>query len=542
MQKSKYQLEIDRVFIQENCNMVVGAVAGSGKTTTLVSLLEVAKGSTVFMAFNKSIVDELKERVPKSDFIEIATSHSIGCRALYRYYKTQLKVNPNKTWNILSKINDKTWRLPKRKFIKISFIVSQLYDIYRVTLCSSFEQLKVEADKIGVGWEKKHLEILQELIHWMDTYNKSPLEIDFVDMIYLCAVNPVALPQPNNLFIDEAQDLNAAQHKMVDKMRAKGRFVAVGDERQAIYGFAGADSESFDKFRHKENTKELPLSVCYRCGKDIVKFAQRYNPVIEAFEGSEKGIVKSANNTKGIREGDMVICRNLRPLIEVFFDLIDDQKRAFIKGKDLGKGLIAILKPYPKSEASQNLPVHFRKALEIVTTKLIKEEVEEPHKHPKYRNLIEKFSIINRISFNFTNVGAIIDFIERIFTDNTEKDSVVLSTIHKAKGLESNNVYFLDRHLIPSKFAKTTEQYKQESNLFYVGVTRAKKSLTFLNTGIKEDEYITGIEEKREKGERLVRQDNKTNPSIGNTKTETIRGDKPNANSTEGRRRDLRWH
>ena len=57
----------------------------------------------------------------------------------------------------------------------------------------------------------------------------------------------------------------------------------------------------------------------------------------------------------------------------------------------------------------------------------------------------------------------------------------MLCTIHKSKGLEADVVYILNENLIPSKFAKSAEQLKQENNLKYVARTRAKNELYFLN-------------------------------------------------------------
>ena len=74
-----------------------------------------------------------------------------------------------------------------------------------------------------------------------------------------------------------------------------------------------------------------------------------------------------------------------------------------------------------------------------------------------------------------------IAFLERLFSDN-EKKGVVLSTIHKSKGLEADNVFILDVNLIPSKYATTKDQLKQERNLLYVAITRAKNKLIYINS------------------------------------------------------------
>jgi superfamily I DNA/RNA helicase len=60
----------------------------------------------------------------------------------------------------------------------------------------------------------------------------------------------------------------------------------------------------------------------------------------------------------------------------------------------------------------------------------------------------------------------------------------MLSTIHKAKGLENDRIFFLCPELIPSKYATQPWQYEQEANLKYVAITRAKQELIYVWTNI----------------------------------------------------------
>ena len=58
----------------------------------------------------------------------------------------------------------------------------------------------------------------------------------------------------------------------------------------------------------------------------------------------------------------------------------------------------------------------------------------------------------------------------------------MLSTVHKAKGLEADNVYIICPDSLPMKFENQQEwEYAQEMNLKYVAVTRAKKKLVFVD-------------------------------------------------------------
>ena len=66
-----------------------------------------------------------------------------------------------------------------------------------------------------------------------------------------------------------------------------------------------------------------------------------------------------------------------------------------------------------------------------------------------------------------------------------DSGTVTLSTGHKCKGFEWDDVYHLNPELIPSPFARTPDEQKQEQNLLYVIETRAKRSLTTINIMMK---------------------------------------------------------
>jgi superfamily I DNA/RNA helicase len=82
----------------------------------------------------------------------------------------------------------------------------------------------------------------------------------------------------------------------------------------------------------------------------------------------------------------------------------------------------------------------------------------------------------------------LIDKIKGVFSDK-KIEGISLSTIHKAKGLEANNVYIACNSLMPSKSATQDWEIEQEHNLMYVAYTRAKDKLGFLN----EDEFLKKV-------------------------------------------------
>lgn len=472
---SPYQVAIRDTYKYKDCNMLVGAVAGSGKTTTLLDLMNIATGKITFLAFNKSIVNELSERVPNS--VDVMTMHSMGMKAIIRKHG-RVKVNAYKT-GVFIKQNLNTegfWDVPKKGKEQLFMILPRLVDIYRLTLCENMEELRQVADNIGIEYKGKHLEYAMDIIHQLEKYNKNPKEIDFTDMVHLPATGDgYMFPKSDVWFIDECQDLSPVQHLLFKKAKRRSRFVAVGDPYQAIYGFAGADSKSFDRFLDYPNTEKMPLSICYRCPQKVALHANGVYDIIEYPEWKEMGEVRNGE-VQEASGTDMIICRNLKPLIAAFFVLIAEGKKCYIKGKDIGEALIRLVKPY-KDRDVEGLLAALQQDLQEVEGELIEKGVQNPRRHPRWLNLEEKISAIRIILHTYNTPQKLLTALETMFGD--EGSGIVLSSIHKSKGLEADNVFLLNSHLIPSQYANTEEQLKQENNLLYVAITRAKKKLIY---------------------------------------------------------------
>ena len=93
---------------------------------------------------------------------------------------------------------------------------------------------------------------------------------------------------------------------------------------------------------------------------------------------------------------------------------------------------------------------------------------------------IDMINAIEVLSEGIKTADELIDKIDNVFSDK-KLDGIALSTIHKAKGLEANNVYIACKSLMPSKSAKKGWEINQEHNLMYVAYTRAKDKLGFID-------------------------------------------------------------
>ena len=306
--------------------------------------------------------------------------------------------------------------------------------------------------------------------------------IDYDDMIYMPLIHKVRFWQSDNVFVDEAQDTNGARALVRALVKKGGRVIAVGDRHQAIYGFTGADADSLDLIKADFNAIELPLSITYRCPKQVVGFARQWVSHIEAAGTAPEGTVRSVNLAGFLGRGDdlsspdAVLCRNTKPLVELFFALLRINVPCKVLGKDLGTGLIKLATRW---DSVKTLPalrdkLGDYKEREIAKALAKKKESRAQWIDDQVETLIV---IINRCrEMGGTSVQFVVEWIEDLFADQA-RGVLTLSTIHKAKGREWQRVFSLDRAgTCPSKYARQEWQQEQEI-LQYVAATRAMSEL-----------------------------------------------------------------
>ena len=493
---SNYQLAILDFINNGNGNLVVEASAGSGKSYTLIKCVEEIPGDKriLLSAFNRDIANVLKRKAKDMPNVNVCTLHSLGLQMLQRNYPNEelaldefkYKSYLNTNIKTLSSIN--TYELSKRDFARYMNNIEDFINFGRCYLCETVKDLDFIADRYDIDTIADEKEIALDVLE----YGKHNLsQIDYTDMIWLPNVlfcKPIGL-QYDWIFIDEAQDLSVCQREIVLKCRKiNTRMVLVGDSEQALYSFASSDPESFKKLKELPNTSSLPLSISYRCAKNIVNFAKQIVPTIEENNDGREGEIKYDVQLDEIKDGDMVLCRNNAPLMQVYVDFIKQGKKCFIRGKDIGLNLKNMVKRTGIEVLNKNIQNDgvFARLYDLLFD-MINEIVSKYN--ISYYDAVESAIVSNRLdmikaleilSSDINTADELIERINNIFSDR-KKGGISLSTIHKAKGLEADNVYIVCRHLMPSSRAKKEWEIRQEYNLMYVAYTRAKNILGFVD-------------------------------------------------------------
>lgn len=508
---SPYQQDIFDWFAHGYGNLVVRARAGTGKTTTILRGIQLAPEDSILLcAFNKRIQEELANRL-ECDKARAQTLNSVG-------YRTLLRSGLSRAW---TRMGEKSWdrenwlatqvtggmpygakRLVAKLVTKAREIhpLVHTYDKPQITLC----QLAVDFDILpDPGSFLPLADIANATLRAMDiAADQEPSEsgIDFADQLFLPLRKQLLRAEYDMVVVDEAQDMTAAQLMMARAVcHPYGRFVIVGDDRQAIYGFRGADSDSLDRLKKELDAEELPLSKTYRCPKRVVALAQKMVPDLEVNTTAPEGTVDTIASLDGIvltaEPGDFVLSRKNAPIARVAMALLRSQKKAKILGRDIGQGLKSLIRDLAKGDAANSLPAFLRR-LSTWEDKQC-DRLLAMKREDRCDAIHDQANTLRALSTDASGVPGLTARIDYLFTDDGT-GNVVCSTVHKAKGLEANRVFVLKstfflpvscecghRHpLSPCKrcpckaHVPNLSKQREEQNLWYTAITRAKKHLT----------------------------------------------------------------
>lgn len=481
--------------IYESGSCVLEAVAGAGKTTTLVHALSLMKGNIFFGAYNKKIAVEIGEKVQKANLTNVtaSTMHAEGFK-IWRRAANGVKIEANKCRNIFrAKILEMRDARQEDQANELGQLESQILSLVSYAKQAGVGILKPMSDDsiwhdmiehFNVDCLEKDTLVIRAARGLLKKSISLDFKlIDFDDMIYAPLVHNAKAYGYDWVLIDEAQDTNASRRALALMiLKRGGRLVAVGDRHQAIYGFTGADSDALDLIATSVNAKRLPLTITYRCPKEVVKYAQKWVNHIQAAETAPEGIVRDLDPEVKVsteaKIGDAILCRFNAPLISQVYEFIAAGIPAKVEGREIGSGLKTLARRW-KARSYDMLTVNLEKYLDRETAKFRAKE--EESKAVAIEDKVNCLMVImerckvNPVNKSLSPVDALCAEIDRIFDDNITGGFITLSTIHKSKGREWKRVFWMQTG--PSKWARKEWELEQEDNLCYVAATRAQEEL-----------------------------------------------------------------
>lgn len=498
MKASPYQAAIvqrvrDMARGEANPRLVVEAVAGSGKSTTLRMIASTLRDSGVpeadilYLAFSSAMVKEIGPKL--SGMALTRTIHSQGFGAVRRNLgkvdvqdaKVKLKPIVEAIIKADSSLSDQADKF-SLTYETINLVQKLMVNLVDPASVEGVEEIvahyDIDLEGQDVAWASKVA--VQVFAAALDLAKAG--KISFDDQIWLPTSQGWPVQKFRFVLVDEAQDLSAAQLAIaMASVAPGGNMIFVGDSRQAIFGFAGAQCDSMERIIAATHADTLPLSMTYRCPSAHVALAQQIVPGIEAAPNAPEGVVSAVSEDKLAREvkaGDLVICRTTAPIVSLAFNLIASGIPAQVKGRDIGKGLCALVKRVAQVPGFRF--EGFLNHLVAYTDQQVAMLQVKPGNDAKVQRIEDQSECVQAIFRASTppTLPALLKAITSVFSDSTP--GVTLSTVHRAKGLEADRVFIMRPDLLPLR-TRSAWQAKQELNLKYVAFTRSRHDLVFVS-------------------------------------------------------------
>jgi superfamily I DNA/RNA helicase len=484
-------------------HLVVRARAGTGKTTTVKVMFKYCKEQRmIYVVFNKRNQKEA-ERAITDPRVDVRTLHSLGFMFIRVYWK-DAKPDENVEGERIREIEGENY-VPSEVFGSLLKLVGFAKNCCVNPTTQDLADIVIDRDLVideyedekGGGWDaKKMAQVAYDVLEASKERREDNL-ISFDDMVWLPVVKEWTKPVFDLVVVDECQDMNLLQLEIAaGAVKPGGRMVVVGDDRQAIYGFRGAHSNGLDTMKDKLDADEMGLTVTRRCGKSIVRMAQKYVPDYKAADDAPEGVVSYANYDKALEEikpGDAFLSRINAPLMSACLALLRKGVPARIEGRDIGKTLSNIVKKLKARSMDE-----FADKMITWRLKQIKRATRnDPRANVDHIN--DKYDTLVAVSEGCKSVNEIENRLVTMFqdTDSSLKPAVVFSSVHKAKGLEWHKVYMLDYTFTRKKGVRESspDEVREEENIKYVAITRAKHELVFVTDRAKRPNDPAGAQE-----------------------------------------------
>ncbi len=519
---SEYQKNIFQHIQTSNQSLCVQAVAGASKTTVLVesSKLIPQNKSCLFLAFNKHIQEELTVKLPQH--FTVKTLNGLGYGMLFyqsKVNKTECKLSEDKVDHILHKYHKNETVAVFRHVIRALVDYAKTFGIvpkkfqytHRYLAPDTFEtwmealerkellgDVKEEIDtqisckNIAAHCQKEFSDkIYKDLFNMVTKILTESIEdeirYDFADQLYIPFIKNLKTKKYDYIFADEIQDFSLVQLHLIKQIsRPETTVIGVGDPQQSIYAFRGAYSNAMEVFKDMFKCKVLPLSICYRCSKTVVAEAQKWCSQIQPWDNSIDGTIKHIDNWTAdtFGDNDFILSRYNAPLVQMGISLIKAHKPFQYTGRAFIQEIVSLIektKGHDIANFLEQINSYFDEKIALYTF------LKKPH---MVSDISDKKACIIAVAELFKRSdpkSSITLFLQKIFTKGSS--GPILSTIFRAKGLEAENVFALDfdklppNLMIPSSDSKNFKEVKStEENLVYIGITRAKKNLSYIKS------------------------------------------------------------
>lgn len=490
---------------------VVNSVAGSGKSTLLKLAADAISASNVdirdclVLVFNKKNKTALVKKLDSRWQYSISTVHSARYRVLKKYLGVRrLEVEESKYRYLAKTLDWFNGSEPKQaKAVSLSNFL-KLFEFIRLTLSPLTPQALSELiEHYALDINKQHLAQISKRIEYLFKVGMdsaaSEARIDHSDMLWLPVVWQInqspGFKFAQRVMVDEAQDMSRLQLEFVLSLaHERAKMLFVGDPVQSINGFCGADTDSFSNIQTRLQAKEFTLPVCYRCPKTHIELINKLCPEIPIVprENAPTGSIRviqewdlwSETEDSRITPGDLVIARCSSSLVDLHLKMITRGIPCNLVGSSLQQDLLNLLE-----EIAEQTGFEYQKFAEFSQSYLkFKQLVYQENDNGAILllQLKDQIKAIEAIynHFQSRSLAELASSIKQLFGSEDDQ-AVLLSTVHRAKGMESERVYIAEPLTLPLLWEGQKQwQEQQEQNLLYVALSRSTKNLFLIGDAL----------------------------------------------------------
>jgi DNA helicase-2/ATP-dependent DNA helicase PcrA len=482
------------MFRDDQLTVVLGG-PGAGKTERLIEIVreELKRGvppdQIAYVAFTRAAAETAKARAaeafgldPRADLPWFRTIHSL---AYFAMGITQGEVMTPRDWEKFGKAIGE--RLSGAR-VELEEVIQRMHratgDVllglvdYAATTCQTLDQARQET---GVAADLWHLQHFKDSL---DAYKRQFGKVTFTDLLLMYPQQGTP-PSIQVAIIDEAQDLTQAQWRMVEwAFQDAERVYAGGDDDQAIYRWAGADVEYFLNLPGQKQS--LPRS--HRLPQPIYEVAQRvvgrirHRYAKDYAPAKHQGDVISARDLNDIdltQAGSWMLLARNSYLLHRYKEYLEGNGYPYqtVAGPSVKKDHFETIRAWDRMREGATVTAGEARnigamlgmpKLSLRETQLYQKE--DFYHWPWPKSWHEAFNSLSyRVKMYYQGI------MER--GENVIAPRFYLGTIHSVKGDEADHVV-LQQDVSGSTMQNINTDH--EHRVFYVGVTRARQTLTLL--------------------------------------------------------------
>ena len=450
-----------------DANLMVNALAGTGKTATLKMIeAEATTKPILFLAFGKKNAEDGRKTMASTTKVSTFNSlgHGIWAQAIGRGFKPDVR----KTGNLYRQIIDdakpsakgKLWEAYWTVIEAVGYAKSLGYIPFAHAMSSrrlaDWPAVAARLDEEPDDFIHKQVDLV--LNHSIaGAYTGT---CDFDDQIYMPTLFAGTFPKFPLVMVDEYQDLNPVNHKMIEKLTTNSRLIGVGDPNQSIYAFRGAFAKGMETAVEAFHMTECDLTVSFRCPEAVVRSVRWHVPKFRWSNTGGTVLDLPSLEIAALSAGATFICRNNAPLFSLAMRCLSAGVGVNVSGSDIGPRIVRQMKKLGPEDTTRASLLE-----RIAEWQAGKEDLGS-------KVAADQAACMRVFAESGDNLGQALRYAEHLFAQTTGQ--LYFTTGHKAKGLEYPVVIHLDHWLLGES--------EQDRNLSYVISTRSSDQLYRVNS------------------------------------------------------------